>query len=264
MVFGHLLHGKMPAATTAVKARRSWAQAAINAGVPFDSTRCVGYFPKAKQLQGGCRPPATRATGAAAIRRKRILPLKLKTNLATVFIFLLVLAATQSIATQYTRTDVKYAMPNVTLLDQDGEPVHLPSIVEDGKVVLVDFIYATCTTICPVLSAGFANFQDRLGGEASDVTLLSFTIDPDADRPAELKVYSQRYDAKPGWHFLTGTRKDIDKVMNAFDAYVGNKMDHMPLTFIKAPGSDQWARIYGLISTKDLIKEYRTMTGGSR
>lgn len=50
-------------------------------------------------------------------------------------------------------------------------------------------------------------------------------------------------------------RKDIDAVMRAFDAYIPNKMNHYPLTFIRVPGNDKWVRIYGMIGTADLMAE---------
>jgi len=76
-----------------------------------------------------------------------------------------------------------------------------------------------------------------------------------------MKDYLKRFRAKPGWDFLTGSREDIDRVMRAFNAYVPNKMSHYPLTLLKVPGSDQWVRIYGLVSTSVLMNEYRMISG---
>ena len=76
-----------------------------------------------------------------------------------------------------------------------------------------------------------------------------------------LTEYLQRYQAKPGWDFLTGSRKDIETVMHAFDAYVSNKMSHYPLTLIKVPGKEQWVRLYGLVGTKALTREIEQLYG---
>ncbi len=105
------------------------------------------------------------------------------------------------------------------------------------RPVFVEFIFATCTTICPVLSAGFASVQRKLGDDREEVLLVSLTIDPEHDGPEELRQYLDRYGAKSGWDFYTGTRKDIDEVMRAFDAFVPDKMSHRPLTFVHAPGA---------------------------
>ncbi len=159
-------------------------------------------------------------------------------------------------ASDYKRSLERYTLPEVTLVNQEGKKVRLLELVNSGKPVVVDFIYGTCTTICPVLSAGFVNFQNKLGADSTKAQLISISIDPDNDTPAVMKKYLKNYRAKPGWDFLSGSRKDIDKVMNAFDAYVSNKMSHYPIMFMRAPGSDQWVRIYGLIGTADFVKEY--------
>lgn len=160
---------------------------------------------------------------------------------------------------KYRRTIARYAPPAVTLYDQDGRPVEFADLLAGDRPVLLDFIYGTCTTICPVLSAGFANFQKKVPD--AGVRLVSITIDPEHDRPEVLKQYLTRYGARPGWDFLTGTRQDIDNVMRAFDAYVPNKMAHFPVTFIRRSGGD-WVRVYGLIGTRELLAEYQAAREG--
>jgi protein SCO1/2 len=161
---------------------------------------------------------------------------------------------------EYKRTLEKYEIPSVTLVNQQGKRIGLKSLLDSDKPVLLDFIYGTCTTICPVLSAVFANFQTRLGPEnAAGVRLVSISIDPENDTPEVMRKYLERYQARPGWDFLTGTREDINRVMRAFDAYVPNKMAHYPLTLLHAPKADHWVRIDGLIGGSDLMDEYRKL-----
>ena len=157
---------------------------------------------------------------------------------------------------KYTKTVETYAAPDVTLVDQTGSKVRLRELLKAKKVTMMDFIFTTCTTICPVLSAGFSNFQRKMGADAKDFQLLSISIDPENDTPQKLKEYSARYHAKPGWEFLTGSREDIEKVVKAFDAYTSNKMNHLPLALLHDPAGGKWIRIYGLIGTSDLIAEF--------
>lgn len=157
----------------------------------------------------------------------------------------------------YERTVKSYTLPNVTLLNQDGKKINLRSLLDSGKPVIVDFIFTTCTTICPVLSAGFSNLRTQLGEEAGKVQLVSITIDPEHDRPEQMKEYLARFNAAEGWEFLTGSRDDIGKVLKAFDAFVVDKMSHQPLYILRGPRSDEWVRIKGLIRKSDLLKEYR-------
>jgi len=176
---------------------------------------------------------------------------------APVFVFSA--AAVQAATEQkYIRTVENYVVPDVTLVNQNGLKVRLRTLLSSDKPVLVDFIFTTCTTICPVLSANFSNFQRKLGPESSKVQLVSISIDPEHDTPEAMKSYLEnRYTAKPGWDFLTGSKKDIDLVIKAFDAYSQNKMAHLPLILLRSMTDNRWIRIYGLIGTAELIREYQ-------
>lgn len=158
---------------------------------------------------------------------------------------------------RYQRSVEEYNVPNVVLVNQDGKRVALKQLLETDQPVVVDFIYGTCTTICPILSAGYSHLQRKLGTETESVHLVSITIDPENDSPAVLKEYLENYQAKPGWDFLTGSRSDIERVMTAFDAFFRDKMDHKPLTFIRSPADGKWIRLYGLLSGIDFLKEYQ-------
>jgi protein SCO1/2 len=155
----------------------------------------------------------------------------------------------------YKRTIETYAVPEVTLVNQDGTKVKLKALLDSGEPVIVDFIFGTCTTICPVLSAGYANLQTKMPNEAKKVHLVSISIDPENDTPKVMRDYLKRYRAKPGWDFFTGKREDIDKVMVAFNAYIPNKMSHYPLTLIRDPNTGKWIRIFGLMSSSEFVAE---------
>jgi protein SCO1/2 len=157
----------------------------------------------------------------------------------------------------YKRAVHDYSMPDVTLVNQDGKKVQFKSVVKQGKVVILDFIFGTCTTICPVLSASFVNFQNKLGPDSEKVQLISVSIDPEHDTPKVLKEYLKKFRAKPGWDFLTGEKGDIESVMNAFNAYTADKMAHYPLTFVYSPVQNRWFRIGGLVATSELMDEYQ-------
>ncbi|MEI7815723.1 MAG: SCO family protein [Desulfuromonadales bacterium] len=161
--------------------------------------------------------------------------------------------------TQYKRTIENYSMPDVVLVNQNGAKVRFKELMQSNKPIIVDFIFGTCTTICPVLSAGFVNLQNKIGSDSKKVHLVSISIDPENDTPMVMNEYLKRYKAKPGWDFLTGSRKDIDTVMKAFNAYIPNKMSHYPLTLMRPSGDNKWIRIFGLMSSLEFISEYQKM-----
>jgi protein SCO1 len=184
----------------------------------------------------------------------------LNSKLFQILIFvsaLIVLNMSDAGAGGYKKSIESYSAPDVVLVNQDGAKVHFKKYIETDKPIVLDFIYGTCTTICPVLSAGYASLQKKLGTEIESVRLVSITIDPENDTPHIMKDYLKRYRAKPGWDFLTGSREDIDRVMRAFDAYIPDKMSHYQLTLIRSPNTGKWTRIKELISGTDLLNECR-------
>lgn len=158
---------------------------------------------------------------------------------------------------RYRRTIVRYDVPDIVLMNQDGARVRLRQALAADKPVVLDFFFSTCTTVCPILSAGFSNLLKMLGTEAREVRVVSIATDPDHDTPEALRDYRKRFDAGPEWELLTGSREDIDRVLRAFDAYRTNKATHRPLSFLRGSGGDSWVRIDGLIRASDLMAEYR-------
>ena len=158
------------------------------------------------------------------------------------------------------RSTSAYQIPDVELIDQDAERVELQALLSSDKTVMLNFIFASCTTICPVLSAGFAEFRESLGQDASDIQFVSLTIDPEHDTAEVLKRYSSRFDAGrdgENWIFLTGSRSNVKQVTKAFGAYVTNKMNHRPATYMRARGSDTWVKMDGFMGISDYETAYR-------
>lgn len=150
-----------------------------------------------------------------------------------------------------------YTAPDVTLIDQNGARVKLRELLDPSRPVLVQFIFTSCTNICPVMAATFASFQNLLGPDDASTRLVSISIDPDYDTPARMKNYLKTFQASQRWSFLTGSRTLIDTVEKSFEAWVANKMSHARLTFIWSPARKEWTRISGFIGAADLLTEYR-------
>lgn len=148
-----------------------------------------------------------------------------------------------------------YDIPDVELLDEMGMAVTLRSILDTDQPVALNFIFTTCTTICPVMTATFAQMQRQLGAAAEQLQMVSVSIDPEYDRPDVLQAYARQFHAGEDWTFLTGDSADIVQVMQSFDTYAGSKMNHQPVTLLKSPHSESWVRIDGLASGADLAQE---------
>ncbi len=100
--------------------------------------------------------------------------------------------------------------PNYELTNQDGKVMRFFDDCIKDRVVLISFIYTSCPDACPLETARIAQVQGILGDRVGqDVFFYSITIDPDNDTPEVLKEYAQRYQAGPGWQFLTGKESEI-------------------------------------------------------
>lgn len=149
-----------------------------------------------------------------------------------------------------------YVLPETWLVRDDGKKVLLAKEIDDGKPVLLNFVYTTCPGICPVMSQVFSQFQTRLGAESSKLHMVSISIDPEQDTPARLRDYAQRFSAGAQWRHYTGSVAASVAVQKAFNAYRGDKMSHDPLTLMRLAPGQPWVRLDGFATDQDLLTEY--------
>lgn len=157
----------------------------------------------------------------------------------------------------YRRSVHRYPIPDVTLIDMDGAEVFLPAALKGDTPTMLNFIFTSCTTVCPVLSMTFSQSQERLAAELENMKMISISIDPEHDTPQRLREYAKRHNAGAQWRFLTGNRGDIVAVQKAFDAYRGSKMSHEPFTLLRASVDVPWVRLDGFASAAELVAEYQ-------
>ena len=107
------------------------------------------------------------------------------------------------------------ALPDFALIDQEGRPFGREDLL--GKVWLVDFIFTSCSTVCPDLTWRMGRLHRALKDEP-DVGLLSITVDPERDTPEALTSFAERYRAlQEGWYWLTGEKEAVlDLVTKGF------------------------------------------------
>jgi len=145
-------------------------------------------------------------------------------------------------------------IPDVEVLDQDGQVRHFYTDLIKGKTVAVNFIFTNCTTICPPLAATFARVQRELGEKVGkDVYFISVSVDPLTDTPERLKAWGAKFKAGPGWTFVTGNKEAIDRLLRALGASAARREDHTPSVIIGNDERDVWTRTYGLASTSQLV-----------
>lgn len=94
-----------------------------------------------------------------------------------------------------------------SLLERNGQPFSSQDL--SGIIWVADFIYTSCTTECPLMTATMAHLQQELNAQTK-VRLVSFSVDPETDTPQKLSEYAARFQARPEfWKFLTGPRETL-------------------------------------------------------
>ena len=151
----------------------------------------------------------------------------------------------------YEATNKTDCLPAIKLLDQHNQPVVLSSL--KGKAVLVNFIYTSCPGPCLTETLKIAKVADRLSPElGSKVILVSVTVDPEHDRPAQLLDYSQKQGVdRPGWLFLTGSPSAIDEELKNFKLIrqreEDGSVDHIIGVFLLGPDGHELREYNGEI-----------------
>jgi protein SCO1/2 len=101
--------------------------------------------------------------------------------------------------------------PNVVLRTQDDKPVRFYDDLVKDKAVTINFFFAKCEEICPLVTANLAKVQRLLGDRVGrDLFMTSISLKPEEDTPAKLKAYAEMHGARPGWTFLTGAPADVE------------------------------------------------------
>jgi cytochrome oxidase Cu insertion factor (SCO1/SenC/PrrC family) len=146
------------------------------------------------------------------------------------------------------------------VVDQYGKPRHFYIDLVRGKVVVINFIYTTCTTICPPLGATFGKLQKNLGERlGKDVFLISVSVDPATDTPERLRVWGAQFKAKPGWTLVTGEKTELNRLLRVLGADTASPENHSPMVLIVNDKAALWKRVYGLGSTAALMNNVEQM-----
>jgi protein SCO1 len=103
-------------------------------------------------------------------------------------------------------------LPNVPLVTHDKRRVHFyDDLVRGNRLVLINFMYAQCSEICPGMTANLVQVQRVLGKRVGrEVFMYSISLLPEQDSPEVLAAYAKGLGAGPGWTFLTGQGPDIE------------------------------------------------------
>jgi cytochrome oxidase Cu insertion factor (SCO1/SenC/PrrC family) len=134
-------------------------------------------------------------------------------------------------------------IPNLTVTTQRGKPVKFYDDLVKGKIVIISFIYTSCTDICPLTTARIAQLEEKLGDMVGrEVFLISMTVDPKTDTPERLREYAERFGAGPGWSFVTGKPEDIRAINYKFGDRSGVISEHRNEIVMGNDATGEWQK----------------------
>lgn len=146
-------------------------------------------------------------------------------------------------------SEANWTVADFSYTNQNGDTVSLSDL--KGEVWLANFFFSSCTTVCPVLTAHMAKLQKQLKEEEVSIPIVSFTVDPERDKPEKLRVFGEKHGADfSTWSFLTGySFEEVQRLsMESFKSAIGKPPE----------GSDQFSHgvSFYLIKSDKIIKSY--------
>lgn len=144
---------------------------------------------------------------------------------------------------------------DVILVNQTGEKMRFYSDLIKGRVVIINVFFSSCHGSCPVMMGTFQKLQDWLGDRlGKDAYLISMSVDPEMDTPEKLKEYAAQLKARPGWHFVTGEKKNLEQALRKIGQYVDVRENHSNIFIIGNESTGLWKKAFGLAKIEDIIK----------
>lgn len=157
-----------------------------------------------------------------------------------------------------TSPSAKAVSANVNLLDleltnQQGKRARFKSDVIGDRIVVLDNIYTSCTTICPILTTIMVNVHSKIGERAgNEVSLVSLSVDPVTDTPGRLRAYARRH--KAAWNLWTGPKPAMDRVLKGLGIYTPDYIDHPSSILVGDGKTGEWTRFYGFTSPEQIVR----------
>lgn len=155
---------------------------------------------------------------------------------------------------------------NRPFVDQNGQPLRFYDDVIRGKMVVVNMMYTACTSICPGNTANLLSVQAALGDRIGrDIHMVSISLMPELDAPADLRAYMRRYRVKPGWTFLTGPRSSVDLVRRRLGFYDSDPVAdadpyrHTGMISVGNDRIDRWCMMPSLSATHQIVRAIEEM-----
>ncbi|PPD30572.1 MAG: hypothetical protein CTY19_15660 [Methylomonas sp.] len=154
------------------------------------------------------------------------------------------------------RTQV--ALPSVVLVDQFGNSHQLESLFKE-HVVVVDFVFTSCRSVCPIITAVMKRVHQVLKNSLGDSLLLvSITLAPQQDSPEQLAQFANKLGNFPHWLWLSGEPPAVGQAIQAFGINPNAAPETHPPLIVVGQGKD-WFKWVGLPDAQTIAQAALTM-----
>jgi protein SCO1 len=143
---------------------------------------------------------------------------------------------------------------DVQLTNQDGKRLRLYSDLLQGKVVVINSFFSSCTGVCKVTMPLFQSLQQKFADRAGKkLHLISISVDPERDTPAALRKYATGLGAKPGWDLLTGDKQSVELALEKLGFATEAKEGHTNIFLVGNESTGLWKKVLGIGSPEKIV-----------
>jgi protein SCO1/2 len=151
--------------------------------------------------------------------------------------------------------------PDFTLTDGvSGRAVTLSA--QRGQVVALTFLFTTCPDVCPLTASRFRAAQEELHADASRVTFIAVSVDPDRDTPEAVRVFSAAHGLASNWYYLVGGRAQLAPVWAAYGIGVqagSNSVTHNDAVYLIDRRGRERVLLHSEDLAADLVNDLRAL-----
>lgn len=149
------------------------------------------------------------------------------------------------------------------LVNQDGEEVRFYTDVLKDRIVVINFMFASCEGACPLITQKMRMAREALGGEAAaSIRFISISVDAQRDTPAALQEFARKQQADGDWVFLTGAPENVDLVIKKLGQYFPDVDEHSTILIAGNVKSRYWMKIPPNVPAPGVAERLRQLFEG--
>ncbi len=155
---------------------------------------------------------------------------------------------------------VSLSVPDIEVVNQNGQHVRFNSQVVEGRIAIVTGFFTNCSSMCPFTQEKLAQVAKLLGPRmGKDVVIVSVSVDAENDTPARMKDWGEKFHIGPGWTLLSGNRAEVDTLLKSLGLFVELRQRHQSALVI-GNAATGWVRISSWTPSEKLARVAESMS----